>query len=257
MSDIDNTPAPAPAADAAPAEPRVLDKVFIGNLSFETTEDTLKELFAVAGTVVSAHIISRGPRSLGYGFIQMGSADEALVAVEKLDKNEIDGRAVNVQVAKAEGGGAGGDGTRPRGRRGRGRGGRGGAAAEGDAEGAAAAPRGGRRERAERVPSDTTLFVANLPFSVDDEALAAIFEGLNVKTAHVARKNRNRSKGYGFVEFENSADQQAGLSAIDNKEVDGRMLSVKIALSETAAADAAASSAAAAAAASEAPVATE
>jgi RNA recognition motif-containing protein len=57
------------------------------------------------------------------------------------------------------------------------------------------------------------LFVANLPFSVDDEGLAQIFQGCNLKSAHVVRTHSGRSRGYGFVVFENEDDQLKALQA--------------------------------------------
>jgi len=84
-----------------------------------------------------------------------------------------------------------------------------------------------------RTPSKTTLFVANLPFSVDDAGLLDIFKEFNVAKAHVVRKRNNRSKGFGFVEFNNDADQQKALSAIDKKTVGDRELIVKVALTES------------------------
>jgi len=74
--------------------------------------------------------------------------------------------------------------------------------------------------------------VTNLPFSVDDAGLSEIFKGLNIKSAHVVRKHNERSKGFGFVEFHNSEDQQKALAAIDKKSVDNRELVVKVALTE-------------------------
>jgi RNA recognition motif-containing protein len=68
--------------------------------------------------------------------------------------------------------------------------------------------------------SETTLFVANLPFTVDDAALLAIFSGLKPKSAHVVRTRNDRSRGYGFVEFNNKADQQAALAAKNGANVD-------------------------------------
>jgi len=56
--------------------------------------------------------------------------------------------------------------------------------------------------------------------------------GIKAKTAHVVKKRNGRSKGYGFVEFENEADQRKALDGLNNKSVEGRELSVKIALTE-------------------------
>jgi len=261
----------------------VKTKVFVGNLSFKTQERDLAKEFEQAGKVASANIITRGTRSLGYGFVEMESEEEANKAVELLNKKNVDGREINVEVAKireensadpaAAGAGSPSQGGAARGGRGRGRGGvagagrggrgRGGArrpprsqeggdnkegAPQGSpsAGGAAAAPRRPRAPRAPRAEEDktpraesaTTLFVANLPFSVDDAGLAKIFDGLNLKSAHVVRKRNERSKGFGFVEFNNAEDQQKALS-VNNKDVDGRLLIVKVALTEAATAAAA------------------
>jgi RNA recognition motif-containing protein len=126
-----------------------------------------------------------------------------------------------------EGGVEGGEGRRRggfRGGRGNTRGGRGGGI-----------PRPKKEEKEDtRAPSLTTLFVANLPFSLDDEEFAKIFKTANLsyKTAHVVKKRSGRSKGFGFVEFDNESDQQKALTAINNKQVEGRELVVKVALTE-------------------------
>jgi len=75
-------------------------KVFVGNLSFKTNDRDLAKEFEVAGKVASASIISRGSRSLGYGFVEMESEEEARKSVELLNKKLIDGREINVEVAR-------------------------------------------------------------------------------------------------------------------------------------------------------------
>jgi len=88
----------------------------------------------------------------------------------------------------------------------------------------------------EKVESQTTIFVANLPFDVDDEQLITLFEKCGaIKTAHVV-KNRGRSKGYGFVEFEDNDGQKKALADMDNFQIvyrngEERNLSVKVAMS--------------------------
>lgn len=101
-------------------------------------------------------------------------------------------------------------------------------------------PRGPRRPRIAEgaahqpavppTPSKTTLFVANLPFIVDDEGLLEIFEGMKVKEAHVVRRPNGRSKGYGFVTFENEEDQRRALEAVDKTIVEGRDITVRPAM---------------------------
>lgn len=307
-------------------------KVFTGNLSFKTKEDQLAEQFAAAGKVVSANIITRGPRSLGYGFVEFETEQEAQSAVELLNKKNIDGRDINVELAKPReekqpqqadqqnndqqprrrggfrGGRRGGRGgysqgpannnnndnsnqaanspsqgqpqtgdsapraprqrrgprnfnregqqaspqgqqqdqqegdasapqngdnqyiTRGRGRGGRGRGGRGG---RGGARG-----RGGRRNynrppRPQTIESTTSLFVANLPFDLDDAKLLELFKDHKAVKAHVVTNFQGRSRGFGFVDFEEK-DQKPAFEATNQNQivVSNRPLTVKIALVE-------------------------
>jgi len=276
-------------------------KVFVGNLSFKTKANELASEFTAAGKVVSANIITRGPRSLGYGFVELESADEAAKAVSILNKRSVDGREINVELAKprdetriAERRQRGGG--RPRGGGGRGRGGSGGRgrggfdhnnapppAQSGDINnnnnpdsGSQSRGRGFRprrfrprgppnsnnapqsntpggdnanrpprnldnsnrrrgpprppRDLSNRTPSSTTLFVANLPFALDDAGLSGLFKDLKVSKAHVVKNRNGRSKGFGFVEFDNEADQRAALTAAEKLVADQRELIVKIAL---------------------------
>ncbi|KAJ7276240.1 hypothetical protein B0H12DRAFT_1041079 [Mycena haematopus] len=76
-------------------------KVFAGNLAYSTTDEGLKTFFApVSSDILSAQVILRGSRSAGYGFVALTTAEAAQKAVEALDKKELDGRQVIVEVAK-------------------------------------------------------------------------------------------------------------------------------------------------------------
>ncbi|CAH7674182.1 hypothetical protein BY996DRAFT_7165007 [Phakopsora pachyrhizi] len=75
-------------------------KVFVGNLNFVTREDQLREIFSKHGTIDGVQIILRGSRSMGYGFVTYATAEEAEKAVESTDKIEVDGRTINVEIAK-------------------------------------------------------------------------------------------------------------------------------------------------------------
>jgi len=74
------------------------------------------------------------------------------------------------------------------------------------------------------------LFVANLPFQLEDEGLKALFKEQKVTKAHVVKNRNGRSKGFGFVEFDNEVDQKAALEASAKLSAEGRELIVKIAL---------------------------
>ena len=77
-------------------------KLFIGNLSWEVTAEDLKTLFAGAGTVVDAAVISdkMTGRSRGFGFITMSSDDEAKKAIEMFNQYDLKGRKLNVNIAR-------------------------------------------------------------------------------------------------------------------------------------------------------------
>jgi len=290
-------------------------KVFVGNLSFKTRDADLARAFEAAGKVTAANIITRGPRSLGYGFVELSSAEEAEQAIIKLNKSDLDGRQINVEIARpreqtsqdvttSPGSNTGrprqrrrrtqrpsagattgapattaaaGDGasaapattsggslspaSRPRRPRRPRAPAAGGAAPAGSApapSAATAAPigqadstaddgrrparrgRGGRRygrypryrrqrtDEQPRIPSTTTLFVANLHYQIDNEGLATIFKDHNPVKAYVVQTNSGRSRGFGFVEFANETDQQNALKSIDKKVVTERPLSVKV-----------------------------
>lgn len=79
-------------------------KLYIGGLSYSTTEPTLKESFAQAGTVVSATIImdKMTGRSRGFGFVEMGSEEEAQQAISMFNGTELDGRTITVNEARPQ-----------------------------------------------------------------------------------------------------------------------------------------------------------
>jgi RNA recognition motif-containing protein len=77
-------------------------KLFVGALSYNTTDAGLEEFFATAGTVVSAKvIIDRDTnRSKGFGFVEMASDEEAKTAIAQLNGKELDGRTIAVNEAR-------------------------------------------------------------------------------------------------------------------------------------------------------------
>ncbi len=95
------------------------NKLFVGNLSFNTTENDLQDAFAAHGTVVEVNLmmdrVSGRPR--GFGFVTMGSPEEAQKAIEAMNGASVDGRALTVNIARPRedrppGGGGGGGGRR-------------------------------------------------------------------------------------------------------------------------------------------------
>jgi RNA recognition motif-containing protein len=79
-------------------------KLYVGNLSFNTTTSDLEQMFGESGTVTSANIIDdrETGRSRGFGFVEMSTNEEANAAIAALNGKEIDGRALKVNEAKPQ-----------------------------------------------------------------------------------------------------------------------------------------------------------
>ncbi len=97
-------------------------KIYVGNLPYSSNDQSLESLFSQFGTVQSAKVIidRESGRSKGFGFIEMGTDEEAQEAISQLNEKEVDGRNIKVNEAKpqeprAAGGGGGGRGGFSRG----------------------------------------------------------------------------------------------------------------------------------------------
>jgi len=77
-------------------------KLYVGNLSFDTSSNELQTLFAQAGTVESVSLIEdrETGRSRGFGFVEMSSSEEGATAIQRFDGQEVRGRALRVNTAK-------------------------------------------------------------------------------------------------------------------------------------------------------------
>ncbi len=77
-------------------------KLYVGNLSYDTTEDSLRTAFAKSGTVVSVDIIKDRDtgRMKGFAFVTMGTEQEAQAAINALNEKMLDNRSIKVNIAK-------------------------------------------------------------------------------------------------------------------------------------------------------------
>lgn len=77
-------------------------KLYVGNLSYTTTSDSLRTAFSKAGNVVSADVLMdrQTGRSRGFGFVEMGSDEDAKKAIEMWDGKDLDGRSLRVNIAQ-------------------------------------------------------------------------------------------------------------------------------------------------------------
>ncbi len=97
-----------------------MGKLYVGNLSYDVTEDELKDLFASKGEVLSTRIIhdQQSGRSKGFGFVEMSTKEAADAAIEEFNGQDLKGRAMRVNASidkprrNRDGGGGGGGGRR-------------------------------------------------------------------------------------------------------------------------------------------------
>ena len=99
--------------------------IYVGNLSYQTTEDTIRDLFVQHGQVEEVRMITdrETGRPRGFGFVTMPNDAEAQAAIAAINGQDFEGRALNVNEARPRTGGAGGGGGGGGGRGGRGGGG--------------------------------------------------------------------------------------------------------------------------------------
>lgn len=96
------------------------NKLYVGNLSFNSTEDDITDAFSAHGTVTSVNLITdrETGRPRGFAFVEMSTGSEAEAAMQALDGQDLGGRNLKVNVAKPResrpGGGGGGGGGRGR-----------------------------------------------------------------------------------------------------------------------------------------------
>lgn len=205
-------------------------KLFVGNLNYGTTEETLEKEFSAAGQVVKVNIImlSKQKRSAGYGFVVMGSEEEAKQAVALLDKKEVDGRSINVEASDPSK-------RNPRKQRNASKNaGENQSSEQADANSTKKTTRSRRRRQKQLgEPTETKVICQNLPYSLTDETLGAVFTeaGLPVEESSVIKKRNGLSFGFGFVTFPTKEDREKAL-ALNGKDVEGRKISVKVALKE-------------------------
>ena len=88
-------------------------RLYVGNLSYDSTEDSIREAFSASGNVADVHVMTEREtgRPRGFGFVEMATDAEAQAAIEAMDGADLDGRNIKVNEAKpreARGGGGGG-----------------------------------------------------------------------------------------------------------------------------------------------------
>ncbi|KAJ5165304.1 Nucleotide-binding alpha-beta plait [Penicillium coprophilum] len=248
------------AADAAAASADEGRRLYIGNLAYATTEEELKEFFkAYTIETTSIPVNPRTNRPVGYAFVDIATAAEASAAIEALSGKEILQRKVSVQLARKpepaeakEGAASGGEGPGWPGSHHRGCCRRNPLAettnekdtASKTSEARAARPQKQRGPPEDGIPSKTKVMVANLPYDLTEDKLKEIFAAYEPVSAKVAlrpiprfmikklqaRNERRKTRGFGFVNLASEALQAKAVSEMNGKDIDGRVIAVKVAI---------------------------
>lgn len=176
-------------------------KIFCGNLSWSMPVEQLQAAFEEFGTVVQANIVtdpSTG-RSKGFGFVTMGSKEEARAALEGLNGQDVDGRVIRLDPANS-----------------------------GPREPRESRPRTYNNRQQRTYDNPYRVYVGNLPWRIDDYSLEDAFsEYGTVKDAKVMTdRESGRSRGFGFVTMSSDEEVSVACSSLDGADWEGRTLRV-------------------------------
>lgn len=206
-------------------------RIFVGNLSYRTTWQDLKDHFKDIGQVKFADVLmGNDNRSKGCGIVEFENPQEAADAINKLHNSELDGREIFIREDREDFELA--QPKEPRQRRavpvdGNGGGGGGGARME-RSEGGGRGPRNPQIQTQRGGGSSCKVFVGNLSWQTQWQGLKDHFntDG-QVTHADVLMESSGRSKGCGIVEFADEAAAQAAIQAFNETELDGRQIFVR------------------------------
>jgi len=186
---------------AAPKKEPSSTLIYVSNLPFNARDEQLRGLFKEFDVKTAYVAVRRNGRSKGFGFVNLSNPADQQKAISAVDGKEFEGRKLTAKIAYND------DRRNEKG--------------ELLEEYKKALP-----TRNEGPPSETVVYISNLPWSYKDEDLKKLFPELNVKNANVAVRRNGKSKGFGFVEFETKEDQQKALQH-DQKKIDDRVIIVK------------------------------
>lgn len=200
---------------------RVARRVYVGNLSWGTSWQTLKDRFSEVGNVRYADVLREagpGSRSKGCGIVEFETPEEALAAIQQLNHTDLDGRQIFVREDRED--------YELR-------------QAEGALSGSEASYRQGPPKRVNRsgggggggsVTIGRRVYVGNLPFELTWQDLKDHFRSagnLRVTHADILTDPSGQSKGCGIVEFESPSDALKSISLLSNSLLGGRQISVR------------------------------
>lgn len=209
--------AAAPVADAASEEQAAGNTVYVKNVSWNTTEEQLRDAFAEVGGVRSVRIPQRrNPKykadapgvpqwlSMGYGFVEFATPDAAKRALKTCQGKVVDEHALQLRLSSTAGGAAG---------------------EEAGAAGAPPAKRARALVSAAPTSNATKLLVRNLAFEATKEDLQTLFAAYGaVKNVRMPKKFNGQHRGFAFIEFLTNAEAASAMEALAATHLYGRHL---------------------------------
>ena len=195
-------PKPAPAAT---------NRVFIGNLSWETPDDVLMKIFAEYNIVSAEVQLQNSGQSKGWALAEFGSAEDAQAAIQAMNGAELDGREIICREDRGTPGGrkSGGGRGQPRQRQ----------------------PREPRQPRERRIMAagapSTSVFVGNLSWDMNDDGLDELLRDFDVEGASVQTRPDGKSRGYALVQFTSIEEAQRAIDELNGQDVMDRPLLLK------------------------------
>mmetsp|Transcript_26986 Transcript_26986/g.86768 ORF Transcript_26986/g.86768 Transcript_26986/m.86768 type:complete len:195 (-) Transcript_26986:172-756(-) len=184
--------------------------VFVKNLKWEATDESLSDFFSSYGTVVKAEV-QRMPagRSKGWALVTFSNAAEAQAAADGANGAVHEGRTITVRLDR-------GDKPAPR-------------ESGGAAEGGARRPRQRKRPEPNMAANDGThLFVGNIPWATTEEELRAAFAPYNPVSVEVLTARSGRSLGRATVKVSTAANASAAVAALNGTAMGDRSMVVKL-----------------------------
>ncbi|KAL2794296.1 hypothetical protein BJX66DRAFT_304022 [Aspergillus keveii] len=176
--------------------------LFVGNLSWNVTEEWLQQEFETFGELSGVRIMTERDtgRSRGFGYVEFASAADAAKAYESMKDTEIDGRKINLDYATG----------RP-----------------------ANKDQGGFKERAQTrarsfgdqsSPESDTLFIGNLPFSATEDSVHEVFgsSGSVLGIRLPTHQESGQPKGFGYVQYSSVDEARQAYNDLQGAEIDGR-----------------------------------
>jgi len=222
--------------------------VYVANIPWSFKDEDLKNVFSGLEVKLATVATRRNGRSKGFGFVEFASKEACNEAIKKDQVKVLSNdstpqeRSITVRPSHNYRGNQPKENTNQPNNNG-GNNNRRGGGGGGGRRGGDRGDRGGRgRSRNNRRPTgnnqdnrnpprklENTLYVSNIPFDLDDNDLKQIFSEFHVKSSHVATRPNGKSRGFGFVEFNNAKDQQEALNALNQSEVNNRVITVRVA----------------------------